>query len=59
MAEIENLREGMLLQWQYMSEEGEAWQDISDSLENTYACVLDEGNEGWLWRMLITVPEDA
>jgi len=57
VAEIDNPREGMLLQWQYMPEEEETWQDAPGANETAHAYVLDEENAGWLWRLLITVPE--
>lgn len=55
-ANIENPREGMQLQWQYALEGGE-WQDIPDAAGLAYAYTLSEENEGYLWRLLITVPE--
>jgi len=58
-AEILNPREDMLLQWQYMPEEEDAWQDISGATEIVFTYVLDEENAEWLWRLLITVPTDA
>jgi len=58
IAEIENPRAGMVLQWQYMPEEEETWQDISGATESIYFYVFDEENAGWLWRLLITVPEE-
>lgn len=63
VADIENPREGMLLQWQHMPADaelsGDAWVSIDGATETSYAYVLDEGNESWLWRLLITVPEDV
>jgi hypothetical protein len=60
-AEIENPREGMLLQWQHMPAEAEltegAWVSVEGAVESSYAYMLGEENEGWLWRLLITVPE--
>jgi len=61
IAEIDNTCEDIQLQWQYLPMEMDpvvdAWQDIPDATELTYAYVLDEENAGWLWRLLITVPE--
>jgi len=61
VAEIDNPREGMLLQWQYMpmvdAFAEDAWQDVPGATETTHAYVLDEENANWLWRLLITVPE--
>ncbi|MDR3051985.1 MAG: hypothetical protein LBU67_09750 [Oscillospiraceae bacterium] len=61
LAEIENAREGMVLQWQYAVDGGAepAWEDIAGANEAAYAYVLDEENAQWLWRLLITVPEPA
>lgn len=60
-AEIETPQEGMQLQWQYMSADAEpteeAWVNVEGATESSYAYTLDEENEGWLWRLLITVPE--
>lgn len=60
-AEIENPREGMLLQWQHMPADAElaedAWISVEGATESSYAYMLDEKNEGWLWRLLITTPE--
>jgi hypothetical protein len=61
IAEIENPHEGMLLQWQFMPAEEElaedAWRDVPGATGSTHAYMLGEENEGWLWRLLVTMPE--
>lgn len=60
-ADIANPCEGMLLQWQYIPDgvepAEEAWQSIEGATETIYSYVMNEENTGWLWRLLITVPE--
>ena len=72
VAEIENPREKMLLQWQYMPVEilslvgneppaalsEEAWQDIESATADIYTYVIDEKNVLWVWRLRITLPEE-
>lgn len=48
--------EGMRLQWQYMAQEDEGWQDVEGAEEAQYTVVLDEVNCAYAWRLLITVP---
>jgi hypothetical protein len=61
LSEIENPREGMLLQWQYLPADAEGtkevWQDIPEATGDAYTYALNEENAGWLWRLLITVAE--
>ena len=61
LAEIHNPCEGMLLQWQYAPSDTEAteeeWIDIDGAGSSSYTYIINEENEGWLWRLLITVPE--
>lgn len=62
LAEIRNPCEGMLLQWQYTTSDTEAmeeeWIDAAGARTSSYTYIITEENEGWLWRLLITAPED-
>ena len=57
--EIENPRDGIVLQWQYKvpGVEPEEWIDARDGNDLTYRFTLSEENENWLWRVEYTVPE--
>lgn len=61
VAEILDACDGMQLQWQYAEYDEEGtdikWMDVADGSEATHKYILDEENENWLWRLLITVPE--
>ena len=63
VAEIHFPRDDMLLQWQYTFADDdraeEDWRNIDGATGSTHTFIIDEENTKWVWRLLITVPEEV